>query len=210
MSLKALALTATLIGLGACSTAPTSESDLLSQYQNHKIRHTIREVAEYDIPKMISLMNKEFNSKTTNEEKYFRQAVAVYGQTILIQPHFDEREATIREFKSKIEQSEYLDVIPKAAEDLISFTQSDNPSDQASALLALTNLVVEVRSIYAHEKEAQPDLKALLYRIRDAKLKVSDNAKRYAHEQVSELVSPSDEAGSALNTLLGPSVVAEK
>jgi len=198
------------IAIAACSTVPMSESEMNAQNQRHTIRHTIRELAEYDNIKMISLMNKEFNSNISDDKKYLIQAVTVFGQTILVQPHFTEREATVREFKSKIEQNEYLDLIPQTAEQLISISESENPADQASAIFALTNLVVEIRSIYKSEREFQPELKALLFRIRDSHIKVKDSAQRYAHEQVSELVSPSEEANLTLKTLLEPNVVAEK
>jgi hypothetical protein len=191
-------LASALIVSGGCTTAPVaSERDS----SDHVIRHTLREVAEYDSPKMISIVNKEFAPGSNGEQYFFNRASIILGQTVLVQPHFTEREASIREFKSKFEQSEFLGLLPQTADELISLSLSSNPADQASALYALTNLVIEVRSAYKLEKDFREELHNLLVHLRDAKLHVSDQAKRYAHEQIADLVSPSDEAAEALKML---------
>lgn len=199
-----------MLVLSACSTesmreAAYNKSDSFEldsrAAADHAIRHTIREVAEYDTLKMIALMNKEFDSRITDEQKYFNHAVIVLGQTILVQPHFAEREATLREFKSKIDQSQFLEVLPQTLEQLISISASANPADQATAMFALTNLAIEIRTLIPREKESRDELMALLYRLRDAHLKISQRAQRYASEQVSALISPSEEAAATLKSL---------
>jgi Pyruvate/2-oxoacid:ferredoxin oxidoreductase gamma subunit len=187
--------------LSGCANQEVQEDPSL--LSSHMIRHTLREEAELDTPKLISLMNREFATDSNNDQVYFRRASVVLGQTVLVQPSFAERQNSIKEFKSKFEQSEFLDLLPQTAEQLISITESNNAADQASALFALTNLVVEIRAVYKGEKEFKEDLHALLIRVRDANLKVSEKARRYAHEQIANLVSPSDEARAVLKILDG-------
>jgi hypothetical protein len=171
-------------------------SPVQQQQQPHMLRHTLRQIVEYDVTKMLYLVNHEINMKESDEEIFLNQAASVLSGTVMIQPHFTERETAIHELKGKLDQEDYIVVLSRAADQLIQIYQtSPYASDQAGALVALTNLVVEMKSSH------RPELKSTMQKIASADLKVKDEARKYARESMDRLVSPSTEAQTALQTM---------
>lgn len=160
------------------------------------MRHTLRQVAEYDSYRMERLVDREINLKEDDNESYLNQVAITLGQTVFIQPHFTERETALKVLKGKIDQEDYVVVVEKAANDLLSIAKtSPSASDQAGAMVALTNLVTEVRSM------KRPELKDILQKIANANLTISEAAQKYASDPMERLVSPSSEAQVALKSL---------
>jgi hypothetical protein len=160
------------------------------------MKHNLRQIVEYDTYKMTKLVNREINMKEDSTDAFLDQVAATLGQTVFLQPHFTEREVALRELKGKVDQEEYVIVLEKAADSLMSILKSSGAaSDQAGATIALTNLVVEVKAL------KRPELKGILQKIAVARLKVSDDAKRYAVQSMQGLISPSQEAETALKAL---------
>lgn len=200
----------TLVFIAACSTTqsemrptdigmeqpPQSDTTAKRANDNGVMRHKLRDLVEYDTSRMTKLVNKELNMKENNDEAFLNNASDVLSQTVMVQPNFTEREAAIRELKGKLDQEDYLEVMRRAANNLLSIaTTSPAPSDQAGALVALRNLVVEAKGM------KRPELKATLQKIAAANLQISEAAKKYAGEPMESLTSPSIEAASALQSL---------
>lgn len=160
------------------------------------MRHTLRQLAEYDAYKMGRLVNREINIKDDDDDSYLNQVAITLGQTVFIQPHFTEREVALRELKGKIDQEDYMVVLKMAADNLLQIVEtSSSASDQAGGMVALTNLVTEVRAL------KRPELRPILQKIADANLKISEDAQKYAADPMEQLVSPSAEAVNALKAL---------
>ena len=163
---------------------------------SNMMRHSLRQIVEYDNYKMSRLVDREIDLKTADNDVFLGQVAVTLGQTVMLQPHFTERETALRELKGKIDQDDYVLVIERAANDLLMIIRSSQtPSDQAGATVALTNLVTEIKSLKRSE------LREVLQKIADANISVSDQARHYAQDPMEKIVSPSDEAQSALKTL---------
>lgn len=180
----------------AATAAPSAQRVIHSvgdSPEDHMMRHTLREIVEYDVSKMFRLLHKELDLKESDEEAFYNQAAAVLGQTVMLQTHYTERDAATREFKSRIDNEDYIVIVDRAADQLIHISQSSPfASDQVGAVVALTNLVLEIKS------SKRPELKSTLQKIANAKLNVSTEAKKYARDSMEKLPSPVAEAKNAL------------
>jgi Mg2+ and Co2+ transporter CorA len=196
---KFIVIPIVVMGLMACSSSPEkiqSPMEAAKPSETKTMRHNLREVVEYDIAKMIHLVNIEINMKETNEDLFLANASSVLAETVLIQPHYTEREGALKELKGKIDQDDYSYVLQKAAENLLAIIQNSRSSaDKATALVGLKNWVIEAKTL------KQPELKDMLRKIADLHIAVTDDAKRYAQEPMQNLISPSLEAETALKTL---------
>lgn len=158
------------------------------------MRHSLREIMNYDASKMVNLVNKEIESDK-DDDAYLTVLARILAQTVLIQPHFTEREAAVRELKGKITQEDYIDVVKRAGDVLLSIADSSEGADEATAKMGLLNFVIEARSLH------NAGLKPILKKIAEAKLELSESAKKYADESMQKIASASSEAQAALQKL---------
>ena len=133
--------------------------------------------------------------KEKDETAFLRDAEMVLTQTVLVQPHFPERQVALRELKSKLDQEDYLVILEQAADNLLYLAKSTNPSDQAGAIVALNNLIIEGDTLH------RPELRPTLQKIADTTIHISKEAKHYAEEPMAKLNSPSAMAQLALAPL---------
>jgi hypothetical protein len=169
---------------------------LSGQDRGHSMRHTIREMMDTDLERILKMVRREVDFKERDDEILINMAAVTLGQTIMMHPGFNEREAAFRELKMRV-QPEYVNtIIARAIENLLDIAKnSPYPADQAGANLALTNLVLEMKS------RNKKDFVRELTLVAEAGIKVSDDAKTYAKKSMIRIVSPSIEARAALATL---------
>jgi len=170
-----------------------NDSSFADEPTTPTMRHSLRDLVRFDSNKMMKLVDAEMNMRETDEDAFLRDATMVLTQTVLVQPSFTEREVALRELKAKLDPEDYIFILQKASDNLISLIKnSPAPSDQATALVGLKNLVIEAKTLNREE------LKATIQKIADAHIQVSKAAQRYADEPMLQLVSPSSEAELAL------------
>lgn len=153
--------------------------------------HDIRFMIYQNVDDMEKLVRKEINTKEKDDEKFLNQAAKVLAQTVLVHPGFTEREAGIGRLKSFMPQEDYADVVSRSADQLIRLVKSSQACDQATSLVALGNLVVEARNL-------KEEGKAVLKKIADSKIEVSQEAREYGREPLKNFISPSEQASIAL------------
>ncbi len=162
---------------------------------NPLMRHPLREVVaqnSIDPRSTVRLVQTELNANEPDQDVFLSNAADVMAQTILVQPRLTPRTAAILELKNKLQPGELIPVIEQASKQLLALARSSNSVDQATSLVALTNLVVEFRDL---KKVGVSDI---LQTIADANLKVSDEARKYGQVAMVTVVSPSREARAAL------------
>jgi hypothetical protein len=192
MSVSKSLIVFTLLAAGCSTTQSMQESDSVTVDNSPVMRHSLRELVRYDAYNMSRLVNKEINLKEKDEDAFLKDASMVLTQTVLIQPHYFEREVALRELKSKLDPEDYIVILGQAAENLIYLSKSANASDQAGAIVGLNNLIMETNSLHRTE------LKPILQKIADANIEASTEAKHYAEEPMERLTSPSTSAQLAL------------
>ncbi|MBK9294263.1 MAG: hypothetical protein IPM57_07440 [Oligoflexia bacterium] len=158
------------------------------------MRHNIREIMTLDVEDMERLVNKEINSKEKNDDVFFNQSAQVLTQTVLVHPRFSERQAALARLKSKMLNEEFVEVMRRSFDMLLSLLEDKSvaPSDEASALVALTNLVIEARQM------TKEDFKPQLEKVVKADIEISDEARNFGREPLKNLISPSLEAKASL------------
>jgi hypothetical protein len=156
----------------------------------------VREILLCDTPAMEKLVRNTINMKETNDEKFYNSAADAYILA-LSHPRFTERDAAIKELKGKIEQEYYVVIIKRATEKLLTKVHASTIAAQATAMVALTNLVVEARALKREE------LKETLQKIADADLQISDDLNKWVRQPLlgEDLISPSQQAKKALAAL---------
>lgn len=161
---------------------------------NTIMRHNIREIMSYDAEDMEKLVNKEINHKEQDDDVFQTQAAQVLTQTVLVHPRFTEREAALARLRGKMQQEEFLEVMRRGADMLVALLEDKNasPADQASGLVALTNLVIEAREM------KRENFKSMLEKISKAEIEISEEARIWGREPLKNLISPSAEAKAAL------------
>lgn len=160
------------------------------------LRHSLRDLIHYDKLTMIRLVNKEINMKEENDERFLNNVADVLGQTVMLQPEFGAREASLRQLRGKLDNEEYIEVVERATNRLIGVAALvSSGADQASLFVALTNLIVEIKSLKREE------LKTSLEKIANAKLELNKEGKRYSMETLKRITSPSEDAKVVLSSL---------
>ena len=182
-----------LLTAAGCSTSQSMQESGSVAIENPPVmRHSLREMVHYDSYNMSRLVNKEINMKEQDDDAFLRGATMVLTQTVLIQPHYVERQVALRELKSKLDQEDYIVILQQAADNLIFLAKSENPSDQAGAIVGLNNLIQESNTLHRTE------LTSTIQKIADANIQVSSEAKKYAAEPMERLTSPSTSAAIVL------------
>lgn len=182
-----------LFAVGCSTSQSMHDSSFATESSAPTMRHSLREMVHYDSYKMSRLVDQEMNMRETDEDAFLRDALMVLTQTVLVQPNYTEREVALHQLKSKLDQEDYIYILQKASDNLIYLiSNSTAPSDQATALVGLKNLVLEAKGLNRVE------LKPMLQKIADAHIQVSSSAQRYADEPMQQLISPSSEAELAL------------
>ncbi len=191
---RTLILILLILAALACTTSQSMQDNgFTDEPTAPTMRHSLKELVHLDSYKMTRLVNKEMNMQEGNEETFLREATMVLTQTVLVQPQYPEREAAIHELKGKLDQEDYIYILQKAADDFIYLIRNNPaPSDQATALVGLKNLVLEASSLN------RTDLKPTIQKIADAHIEVSQAAQKYADEPMMQLTSPSTQATLAL------------
>lgn len=179
------------------------------------IQPTLRVIMTFDSEQMENLVSHCLNQpeiQKASDEEFYTEAAHILADIALLHPRFSEREAALSRIKNKMDQDEYYGVMKKAADRLLAKlkpsgvssnsgdeTDADqspslnlDPAEQASALVALTNWVVEAKNL------PQDEMGATLQKIATADIEISDDARAYGREPLKTLVSPSDEAKVAL------------
>jgi hypothetical protein len=193
MSFSRSIILLSLLAAGCTTTQSMHDSSFADESTAPTMRHSLRELVHYDSYTMTRLVDKELNMRETDEDAFLRDATMVLTQTVIVQPHFPERQAALRELKAKLDQEDYIYILQKASDNLVYLIKnSPAPSDQATALVGLKNLVLEAKTLNREE------LKPSLQKIADAHIQVSQAAQQYADEPMMQLVSPSSEAELAL------------
>ncbi|MDZ4677411.1 MAG: hypothetical protein SGI74_07860 [Oligoflexia bacterium] len=162
-----------------------------------KLPKNVREIMMCDTADMEKLVRSSINMKEKSDNIFYDNAATVLAEKALSHPRLTERDAAIKELKNKFDQEYYVDVVKRAAEKLLVKVNSPNIAEQATAMVALTNLVIEVRVLKNDE------LKATLQKIADADLQISEGVNKYAKQPLlgADLISPSKQAKAALATL---------
>jgi transposase-like protein len=70
--------------------------------------------------------------------------------------------------------------------------KSETPATQATAVVALTNLIKEART------NKSDDYSDIIQKVAKAEIEISEEAQNYARYPIAKLVSPSDEAQSTI------------
>ncbi len=191
-SMSSLALAEfTVVLASALFCAPIANAAAVS---HSSIKHNIREIVTYDAEAMEKMVNRAINSHETDDNAFYSDAADVLATIVLVHPRFAEREAGLSRLKSKMDQEEFYEVMRRAATKLqVTLKDAEaSPSDQASALVALTNWVVEARHL--PEDQVQPTLEV----IAKSDFQISDAARDFGREPLEHLISPSEEAKAAL------------
>lgn len=172
----------------------TKNAALAAMVNHSNLRHNIREIVTFDSERMEKMVNEAINSKENDDEAFFSQAADALSDTVLVHPRFTEREAGLGRLKSKMDQEEYFEVMRRSASKLVKILKDDNssPADQATALMALTNWVIEARHL------PEEEMKATLEKVASAQIEISDEAREFGREPLERMVSPSEEAQLAL------------
>jgi hypothetical protein len=188
MSISKSIVVFSLLAAGCSTTQSMQESDSVAVENPPIMRHSLREMVRYDSYNMSRLVDKEINMKEKDEDAFLKDATMVLTQTVLVQPHYVEREVALRELKGKLDQEDYIVILGQAADNLIFLARSANASDQAGAIVGLNNLVMESNMLH------RPELRPTLQKIAEANIQVSTEAKKYAEEPMERLMSPSTSA----------------
>ncbi|MCC6276790.1 MAG: hypothetical protein IT289_02615 [Oligoflexia bacterium] len=129
-------------------------------------------------------------SKNSDDQAFAAKACEM-AEMAFSHPKFTEREAGLREIRSRV-GDEYPTILRRAAQELLAQAKSETPSEQATALVALTNLVIEAR---ANQTDDYSDVMKM---VAEANLEVSEEAQDFARYPLKKLISPSLEAKRSL------------
>jgi hypothetical protein len=142
-----------------------------------------------DLPELVRMIDKSVNTNENDDNTYYNQLAETVAFMILPHPVFSVRQAALARVGSKLnENSEWEEIYSRAAKKLITaFTNAEDGARKATAIVALTNLVTEI-------KPQRSNYKDVLSEIRDARIEVSKDASDYANDPVHKLISPSSEA----------------